>query len=80
MTFATLFPPGEILWLVKPNDLILPGDVPGEEQTDLRLFKVSRLAGPLSRVADDRPMAGDGTRRRCVQANALHIQVRRAIC
>jgi hypothetical protein len=38
--YATLFPPGEILWLVRPDDLQLPNDRPDAQKADPRLFKV----------------------------------------
>lgn len=41
MTEATLFPPGDIFWLVKGDDLDLPGDAAKPDPAQPRLFRVT---------------------------------------
>lgn len=41
MHYADLFPPGDTIWLTRPDDLELPADVPGMVRTAPRLFRVS---------------------------------------
>ena len=42
MTHSELFPPGDVLWLVNPGEVVLPGEE-GRVQSEPRLFRVNSL-------------------------------------